>query len=215
MGRQATVFRPGVSRATFFYDGQNRITKYDDKSETSNKVHRSVFTYYSAPSNGVSIREYVSGDNGVIIETAAIDPEFANTGSFSFGADERILNASTGLGASLGTDIYTYMDSNIASIKSFRSRSEYNYTLGYDDKPNPFYKLITPDFNNALRDVIFSMAISYSNRNNLARFSYVNQFNGSVISETNYEYEYNAQGLPIKRRVKGETSGTVFTYEAY
>ncbi len=215
MGRQATVFQPGVSRATFFYDGQNRITKYDNKSEMSNVVQRRVFTYSSAPNNGVSVREYVSGADGVIIETQTIDPENANTGSFGFGADGRILSASTGSGSTLGNDIYTYLDNNISSIRSSRSRTEFNYTLGYDDKPNPFYKLITPDFNSALRNEIFGIAPPYSNRNNLTRFSYINRFDGSVINETNYEYEYNAQGLPIKRRVKGGTSVTIYTYESY
>ena len=83
-----------------------------------------------------------------------------NTGDFSLDADGRILGASTGSGASLGTDNYTYMDNNISSVRSNRSRTEFNYTLGYDDKPNPFYKRITPEFGIAVRNVIFGIAVN-------------------------------------------------------
>ena len=200
-GRLASVFRPGSNRAIFTYDDQNRVAKYINSSETSAETHRVEFLY-TPGSNDVQTRTYF-GTN--------ISPN--QRGFISFDANGRVVNMSTGDGVTLNTDGYQYTSDNITSIIERGLRTEYNYVFQFDNKPNPFYGLITPDFRYELDRIYYDDVIVRSNRNNIIAYS--EAFFNSVLATIEFEYDYNAQGLPTKMRVKGQPGELVFTYEAY
>ncbi len=201
MGRQATVLRPGFSRAVFTYDDQNRVTGYVNRSETSTETHRVEFLY-TAGANGIRTRTYF-GTN--------IDP--SERGEIALDATGRVVSTFTGDGVTLNTAGYQYTGDNITSILARGLRTEFTYGFQFDNKPNPFFGLITPDFRYELSRIYYDDVIQRSNRNNVIQYS--EAFFSSVLSTTELEYDYNAQGLPTKMRVKGQPGELVFTYEAY
>ena len=88
-GRLASVFRPNVSRATFAYDAQDRVVSYDNKSATSQELHRILFKYspidYAPNFNGVLVESYASSTGAIINGQSAIEK-----GGLSFDDNKRI-----------------------------------------------------------------------------------------------------------------------------
>lgn len=115
-------------------------------------------------------------------------------------------------GVELERSAYEYTQENITSVAdssfdfySGRLRSQTSSVLDYDDKRNPYFGLLDTAIDPSLR---FS-------ENNVSKGSLTS---GSVTS-TLYvnRYEYNQQGLPIKRiqEGSGNTYITTYTYESY
>ena len=210
-GRLNSVFRPGISRTVFVYDAQDRVLKYDVKSESSPAFYRIVLGYPSGGS-GASVNSYKSTDTGFIIE----DPYYAvRSGAFSFGTDGRVTSWGTGNGSTTRINNYTYAGDNITRVDETFSRTLSSSLLDYDNNLNPFYGLITPNYTGIITDINSADVIRRSTRNNVTKFSDLSRETGNVIGETNFEYDYNAQGLPTKARVRGQAGELIFTYEAY
>ncbi len=207
MGRLASVFRPGVSRTLFMYDEQNRVLRYMVQGELSPDFYWIVLEYLVGGSSA-TVQSYKNSDRKSPFST---DP----TGTISFGTDGRVTNWSTGVGPNLHANSYTYTGDNITHISEAFSRTQTSSLQEYDSKLNPFYGLITPDYTGIITDISRDDVVRRSNRNNVIKYSIVDRTSGNVTKTTLYEYDYNAQGLPIKARVTGQPGELVFTYEAY
>ena len=101
---------------------------------------------------------------------------------------------------------YSYTGDNPTAARFTAQRSyQYRDVYEYDHKTNPFFGSNDP----ALSDV------QRFARNNLVKMTSIDP-DGNVLSTVGYQYEYNQQGLPVKRTsVRGNLEIVTYTYEAY
>lgn len=111
---------------------------------------------------------------------------------------------------------YEYTGDNITTESPGPpSRINYPYFYTYDDKPNPYYGLITPYrlATPAGQFESYRWAAQQYSRNNITQASYVTQIFPS-------RYKYNSQGLPIQQTDFSDggrqiTAQITFTYETF
>lgn len=93
---------------------------------------------------------------------------------------------------------------NITTANSVSGRTVLLFgKLEYDDKLNPFFGLMDPNID----------PIQQFSRNNRVKFT-----DNLTNTVTTYVYEYNQQGLPIKRtatRNENTLEVLTYTYESY
>ncbi|QKZ15035.1 hypothetical protein [Spirosoma sp. KUDC1026] len=112
---------------------------------------------------------------------------------------------------------YEYTGDNITTeAPGPPSRINYPYFYTYDDKPNPYYGLITP----------YSLATSSGGQLEGYRWA-VQQYSRNNVTETKYvtqifpsRYKYNSQGLPVQQTDFSDggrkiTAQITFTYETF
>ncbi|MBC7570751.1 MAG: hypothetical protein H7319_13580 [Spirosoma sp.] len=198
--RQATVYRPSNTKTIFTYDDQGRCQQYVSIVEISGlEIARAKFTYL--PNNDVLKGIFIGGlDLGSI--------RYYRDGS------KRTIGYNLEGGNFPDSATYQFTDNNITKIRELNSGPATIYTLVYDDKPNPYRKLIIPEFGDGLY-VYPNYEVLQLSQNNVTSITRSAE-SGSTFTLTEiYEYNYNAQGLPTKVRIKGQPGELVFTYESY
>ncbi|MBN8824014.1 MULTISPECIES: hypothetical protein [unclassified Spirosoma] len=221
---------------TYTYDNQNRlatITKADgsfgvfaygdpDKKFVNTDAEKD-FTYfilYSNPADRTTgeitrLPQTLNGTNFQADTYPLVNSKLflswkSRYTTYSFDANKHVTSIFRYSTAPTGDSYsYTYTGENITKNITRLSGGHFvsSYTFDYDDKINPFYGLLDP----GLADI---QAFS---RSNVVTTAYTSE--PSIPNPvTAYKYEYNAQGLPIKRTVKqGVNVGEVltYTYESY
>ena len=213
--RVATIARPDGSMGVFSYDDPKQQTiyfyEYPDPADRS-KGRTTLYPFDLQPNI------YTPGAYILIgKQTGTVDPAvitiinsrnaFDKLYNYSFDTNKRLTVYYTSSGSDDATSRfgsgYTYTGENITGSTGFSGRTTSPVSvIGFDDKLNPFFGLMDPDVDPALR---------YS-RNNPVK----SELSGYPDFLRSYTYEYNAQGLPTKRtQTAGGTVVTTFAYEAY
>ncbi len=182
-------------KGLFFYDDQGRYTEFKRLADAQNPTigTRMLFTY-SNGTNDFTFNRYSfqsSSENRIANGTYKVDSNKRVTGFEEFAP-------------ALNGQDYEYTGDNITTIKFVVGRSLTTRTYEFDDKPNPFYGLILPGFDEYLR----------YNRNNVTKVTGVDQTGGKQILEE-YIYEYNDKGLPTKVTKKDGTGEIRLSYESF
>jgi YD repeat-containing protein len=101
---------------------------------------------------------------------------------------------------------YSYTGDNPTAAQFIAQRSsQYRDVYEYDDKVNPFFGSIDLNLTDVQRFA----------RNNLVKKTSIDP-NGNVLATVGYQYEYNQQGLPVKRTsIRGNLEIVTYTYESY
>ena len=130
--------------------------------------------------------------------------------SYSIDANKRIQSYFKRINSGNGqqADEFQYTGDNISFGRFTQAAGRFiqNVTFEYDGKSNPFFGLPDPDILETRRYSRNNVTIS-----TITNFGYTNPI-------TNYQYEYNQQGLPTKITVKnnqGPDEVGFYTYESY
>ncbi|RYC69690.1 MULTISPECIES: hypothetical protein [Spirosoma] len=210
-----------VEYSRYQYDSQNRLVQLRHevvrRTDTGkpNPVEQYTYTY-----NGLGQAEQLAYLNGftLTLNYNAVGQLISSQREYTFRSFRLT-----------GADSFTYTGNNVTEVNSSRfftttTRSTRSYR--YDDKINPFYGvfIIPAPYPEGFADPVIKPTINtyFGGLDNLLN---LNQNN--VVSETstfsgtlNYEYQYNANNLPILRRVVNPNNGQVletlrFDYETY
>ncbi|GAB4018539.1 hypothetical protein [Spirosoma koreense] len=217
----------GSLNTTYTYDSQNRLARVT-KADGSLRV----YSYSTTDYPGVPLFKEYPNPADQTKGTATIYYSNGEAGSYTYARTRPLFNSEINFGATLrtfylygnsnritsvdhhlGEDItginpasFIYTGENIttANYNTFRF-PDHDDTYVYDDKINPFFGMLDPD----LSDVeLFS-------RNNVTRIDYTSRQSQPSYMKT-YAYDYNAQGLPIRRTtIQGGNEVITYTYETY
>lgn len=197
--RLVTYDRQYGPRGTITYDDQNRHQQIDEVELNSSR--RTNYTYQpDAQGTLVTEKQYYDTQVFGLLST---------TNTYVFDSNNRLIRSTsvaenTLPGYNPKTTTYTYTNGNITKIEETSGQVVNTTTYEFDDKPNPFYGLATFQF------PINAFAL---NRNNFTR--YKSFYNDMPMTDFTFIYEYNAQGLPISRRVDTLEGVDTFVYESY
>ena len=120
------------------------------------------------------------------------------------------VNTQYGTGGVIGSYFsnYTYTGENITQESSeWRSLHLRDVVYEYDDKINPFFGSNDPNIGDIADLKRFS-------RNNVTKVT-ITSVSGLDDKTIVYAYEYNQQGLPMKRITQGSNEVINYTYESY
>jgi hypothetical protein len=188
--RVASYISSYGTRGLFYYDEQSRYSRYDmitiAKGEDKGRRYRFV---YNTADLGFTVGDYDFD--------GARETRFQNN-YFGVDGNKKVTSFSVEVNNPYEAQTYQYTGDNLTSGTFFLGRTRANRTFEFDDKPNPYYGLITPD------DALY---LAYS-RNNVVKVTE----DGVVID---YVYQYNEQGLPVQVSRKDGSVLTRFTYESY
>lgn len=181
-------------KGLFFYDDQGRYTEFKRLANAQDPTigTRMLFTYTNG-TNDFTFNRYSFQSSS--------ENRIAN-GNYSLDSNKRVMGFNEFTPA-LNAQTYTYTGDNITAITFTLGRSQTRRTYEFDDKPNPFYGLILPGFDEYLR----------YNRNNVIKVTQLDQ-TGGMQSMEEYVYEYNDKGLPTKVTKKDGTGEIRLSYES-
>lgn len=213
----ATIASPDGSLGVFSYDAPDKqfvyFYEYPDPADRS-KGRTTLYPVDFQPNIYTPGAYFNIGYQLFTVNPASLNIPDANRYAdkrfnYSFDASKRLSGYYTSDGSdnasSRSGSGYTYTGENITGQTSAAGRTTFpSGAYQYDDKVNPFFGLMDPGVDPALR---------YS-RNNRVRAEFTGR--GYPDELRTYTYEYNAQGLPTKRTESGaRTEVTTFTYEPY
>lgn len=184
--RLATITTPSGSKIVYEYDEQNRYKKYST-SNPAYPMNDEVTQFVYNYSN-------YTNDFQVFIGAR-------QQGDYTVDANKRILKFTSFQVGFYQNETYSYTGDNVTTIEYRLGSSTSKTNFEYDTHPSPFYGLAGPGFT----------AEQSLSRNNVTKLTY--PASGDTVE---IQYEYNAQGLPIKQKIGTiPTSERVYTYESY
>lgn len=218
--RFVSFTREDGSVGSVLYDDQNRFLQFDYRPGSSTSTpprnslaQRTNFFYKSNSPDFTTVTFFYP--NGV--------ESFAFYRHYTFNAVNHLTDIQNAAldGVITGFRSLAYTGDNITTERIGPSRAYNIWSYTYDDKPNPYYGLITP----------YSLIILRINGRSSEDDSWVvrqysrNNVTSATLLSATYpsQYKYNSQGLPIQetdfsdgpdggRRI---TAQTTFTYETY
>ena len=205
--RLTTVTKADGSLRVYSYDSTGIVALMKNYPNPTDRANGTVTAYYSTGEEGSYSKARIYNLNNGIINNPIFGDSYSSI--FFFGNSNRItsINRRTGMAVTGNHFIdFSYTGENIIAAKYTQFRfPDHDDTYEYDDKINPFFGMYDPD----LSDVeLFS-------RNNVTKINYVSRQSQPSYMNT-YVYEYNPQGLPVKRTTtEGGNEVITYTYESY